>query len=510
MITDLFSHKIHSSGIEWPDKLVELATIFNEFDGQRYDRNAIELKLLSISPRIAVSAGEVLRDRSKLRDEISAYPAYLGLYRLQYDGSQWLLFLSEAAKKFLTSDEPDVGAFMRLQLTLFQYPNGMGVAYSAENARYQANARNRTLELISEGIHISPFRLICRALIADARLRNVDILDGDLGIGELYSLVNHLPVNKSVAPSIALLLDSLREIRAGRILPPEQFESRFHILDHTEMIGRDRDKLSFRVPENDEDREDLLQKISAVVSVESQFDGFDRAHSGDDLMAVIESGAWGSYFDGLRTISAETVSVLASDTAMAISELGIRTPSVGTPVFTPAPLRYPFRTHTVPSDLLPATSRREDLADPEATRVKRERRTLAHKLMMSTLGDLLRRKGAKPMESPHIDLYAEIPNDGAYLFEIKSGGENLLAQIRKGISQLYEYRFRYRDDIRADAILCLVLPDAPTGIPWLEDYVCNDRGISICWLDEIGQIKSATSCEDKLRNLVNAPFEDSG
>lgn len=505
MITDLFSHKIHSSGVEWPDKLVELATIFNEFDGQRYDRNAIEQRLLSISPRISVSAGEVLRDRSKFRDEISAYPAYLGIYRLQYDSSQWLLFLSEAAKKFLTSDEPDVGAFMRLQLSLFQYPNGMGVAYSAESARFQANARKRTLELISEGIHISPFRLICQALVADARLRKVDLLDGNLGINELYSLVNHPPVNKSVAPSLSLLLDSLQGIRAGHILPPDQFESRFHILDHTEMIGRDRDTLSFRVPENEEDRDGLLQKVSAIVSIESQFDGFDGAHSGDDLMAVIESGEWGSYFDGLRTLSAETVSVLASDMAMAISELTIRSTPVGTRVLISAPLRYPFRTHTVPSELSPAASRKEELADPEVTRIKRERRTLAHKLMMSLLGDYLRRRGAEPKESPHIDLYAEIPDDGAYLFEIKSGGENLLAQVRKGISQLYEYRFRYRDEIRGDAVLCLVLPNAPTGIPWLEEYVCNDREISVCWLDESGQIESATECVDKLRGLLRVP-----
>ena len=91
MITDLFSHKIHSSGPEWQDKLVELAAIFNEFDGQVFDRVAIEDRLREISPRVAVAAAEAARDESKFRDEISAYPAYLGLYRLEYNGSQWIL-----------------------------------------------------------------------------------------------------------------------------------------------------------------------------------------------------------------------------------------------------------------------------------------------------------------------------------------------------------------------------------------------------------------------------------
>ena len=66
MITDLFSHKIHSSTVEWQDKLIELACVFAEFDGQVYDRKSIEHRLQTISPR----ATFVARDASKFRDEM--------------------------------------------------------------------------------------------------------------------------------------------------------------------------------------------------------------------------------------------------------------------------------------------------------------------------------------------------------------------------------------------------------------------------------------------------------
>ena len=45
------------------------------------------------------------------------------------------------------------------------------------------------------------------------------------------------------------------------------------------------------------------------------------------------------------------------------------------------------------------------------------------------------------MSNEHIDLFAKIPTDGSFIFEMKSGGVSLLDQIRKGLSQLYEYRY---------------------------------------------------------------------
>jgi len=48
MILDLFSHKIHSSGDEWPDKLVEIAAIFNEFVGLTKMEHCLGLTFVNV------------------------------------------------------------------------------------------------------------------------------------------------------------------------------------------------------------------------------------------------------------------------------------------------------------------------------------------------------------------------------------------------------------------------------------------------------------------------------
>lgn len=503
MITDLFSHKIHSSGPEWQDKLVELASIFAEFDGKPFDRAAIERRLASISPRVAYAAAEIARDPSKFRDEISAYPAYLGLYFLQYEHDRWILRVSETARTFLVSDEPDVSAFMRLQLPLFQYPSGMGVVYSGEG-HVQANARDKTLELVHAGVHFSPFRMICNALIADSVLRNVGIFEAQLSFSEIYALANCDAVNQTVSPSQAVLMETLVNIRDGRIIPPPEFESRFHILDHTEMFTRGSASLTLREPENELDAADLTEKINAIAEIDNQFNGFDHVTDGESLVQVIRSGTWGNYFDGIRTLPGHIIAILAKDMALAAA-VSPRKAEVLPEMISATPSRYSLRDHT--GIVAPrAYTRHQELADPEATRIKRERRNLAHKEMLSSLDEFLRNRGANPQENPHIDLYAEVPNDGAYLFEIKSGGENLLAQIRKGVSQLYEYRFRYEDDIRSDTILCLVLPHAPITLPWVEEYLCNDRDIALCWINDEGNVIPAPLAANQLEDFINAPL----
>ena len=166
-IKDLFSHKIHSSGDEWPEKLAELAEIFAEFDGQTFDRDAFEERLQRISPRASYLAAAGTpraesrrKDVSKFRDEISAYPAYLGLYFLQQSPSGWVVRLSETARRFLVREEPDVASFLRLQLPLFQYPNAMGAAYrtGTNDLRLQVNAGDLERWSSSATASTSPLR----------------------------------------------------------------------------------------------------------------------------------------------------------------------------------------------------------------------------------------------------------------------------------------------------------------------------------------------------------------
>jgi hypothetical protein len=247
-ITDLFSHKIHSSGDDWPDKLVELAFLFAEFDGHTYDRDEIAKRLSEISPRSAYAP----RDPSKFRDEISAYPAYLGLYRLEVSETGWRIKLSETAKAFLVREEPDVASFVLLQMILFQYPNGMGAAYRSgtNNLRIQANARDRSLNLISQGVHLSPLRLICIGLMADSQLRDLPLFNAFITFPEIFALANWPEINKTVLPSIGGVRAILTDFRSGKIKAPERFERRFHILRHTDLFELKKGGISFRYPVN--------------------------------------------------------------------------------------------------------------------------------------------------------------------------------------------------------------------------------------------------------------------
>ena len=495
MITDLFSHKIHSSGTDWPDRLVELASVFAEFDGLPFNRQSIEDRLLAISPRSAYAP----RDPSKFRDEISAYPAYLGLYSLHRSGLGWIMRLSRTARHFLLREEPNVGGFMRLQLALFQYPNGMGAIYQPNSNRIskiQANARTRTLGLISQGVHLSPLRLICRALAADATINDIDILQARAAYSEIYALANSSSVNRLASPPPKSVVSTMLNTREGNVRPPGSYERRFHILQHTELFTMGNGAITVRKPIDKTDEADLRTKISTLLSIDCQFNGFDNASTESHLSQVISSGEWASYFDALDTLPAGIVQVLGADLIEAVPDV-----QMSRPPKQESPQAYVLAQREDRLPLPPPVNVARDYADPEVTRIRRQRRNLAHKTMLDRLDQLIRDIGATPMQSPHIDMYAEVPQDGAFLFEVKSGGQNVFEQIRKGVSQLYEYRYRYRGSINSDVALCLLLPNEPQSPPWLVDYLCEDRQISVCWFDEDGSLEYPTMCSDKMGML---------
>ena len=80
---------------------------------------------------------------------------------------------------------------------------------------------------------------------------------------------------------------------------------------------------------------------------------------------------------------------------------------------------------------------------------------------------------------------------------------NLLSQTRKGVSQLYEYRYRYKDVIGYDVNLFLVYPEEPAVVPWLQEYLCKDRHIGIIWFDENDQIQFSSHCESMAKVLAH-------
>lgn len=502
MIKDLFSHKIHSSHDSWANKLIDLAFVFSEFDGQIYDRSKIEERLSKISPR----ASTVARDPSKFRDEISAYPAYLGLYRIELINDKWHFVLSDTARRFLINEEPNVAAFMLLQLILFQYPNGMGTAYfsNSDKVRIQANTRDRTLDFINQNIRLSPLRLICKGIEAKGLMNSESIFNATISYDEIFTLANDKRVNTSTSPKTDSVIEVLNELNAGVIQVPKPYESRFHILKHSDFLVPEKSGVSLRNPVNTTDYQELSNKFRVINQLDIYFQGFDRVTNENELLHVIKNGSWGRYFDGVRSFNSEVVEILTSESGI-LEESEVRTDEFEQtlPKEFKSPLTYTFRKRNQDEEKYSSYSIPREKTDPEITRIKRQKSNLNHKVILQQLEEYLENKGCDPVENEHIDLFAEIPGDGKFLFEVKSAtSSNLLSQTRKGVSQLYEYRFRYQEQIGYDVSLCLVFPKKPDEIDWIEEYLCKDRNIGVIWFGNTGELEYSELGKDLIKTLL--------
>jgi hypothetical protein len=106
-----------------------------------------------------------------------------------------------------------------------------------------------------------------------------------------------------------------------------------------------------------------------------------------------------------------------------------------------------------------------------------------HATLLDVLGQFLGAHGHRVEANQFVDAYTRLKS-GPAIFEAKSvTDDNELAQIRHGLSQLYEYR--YRHDLTG-ATLWLVLSRAPRE-DWVVNYLEKDRGVHIIWL-ESGQL----------------------
>jgi hypothetical protein len=135
----------------------------------------------------------------------------------------------------------------------------------------------------------------------------------------------------------------------------------------------------------------------------------------------------------------------------------------------------------------------------EIDRVKRDRSNDTHDRLTNLLAHRIREKGGIPKSNVLIDLATQV-NDSKYIFEIKSTTErNMRSQIRRGISQLYEYK--YLQNI-PDAYLVLVLENPLTDIlGWYQDYLINDREIYFMW-DGDNKLYCPKAIRDKMSFLL--------
>lgn len=134
--------------------------------------------------------------------------------------------------------------------------------------------------------------------------------------------------------------------------------------------------------------------------------------------------------------------------------------------------------------------------------VSRERANKSHFELEKILADLAVGQHLAPKSNQNIDMYFDVP-DGTVLAEIKSCTDsNFHSQLRKGISQLFEYRFLYKTLFGSGVtMLLLVETIPPRGKRWLIEYATS-LGIVLAWKDHSGALVSSCALPKALSGIV--------
>jgi len=129
-----------------------------------------------------------------------------------------------------------------------------------------------------------------------------------------------------------------------------------------------------------------------------------------------------------------------------------------------------------------ATSGRTRLTT-EIDLVARERATNSHYMLEEILVGIAKAQNFSPKRNANIDIYFETPS-GTVLVEIKSCTDsNFHAQFRRGISQLFEYHFLYRELLGPKTTMLLLMEAAPPAEKsWLIAYA-DYLGVILAWKD---------------------------
>ena len=130
--------------------------------------------------------------------------------------------------------------------------------------------------------------------------------------------------------------------------------------------------------------------------------------------------------------------------------------------------------------------------------IKHERAGLAHQRLIDKMAANIVSLGSAPTQNSSVDLATELTGH-PFLFEMKSATTgNYHSQLRRGLSQLYEYAYLQQ---LPTAVLCLVTEiPPPAGKGWLLNYLVEDRGVHVCW--EVSHGKRTFDCHRKSKPLV--------
>ena len=165
--------------------------------------------------------------------------------------------------------------------------------------------------------------------------------------------------------------------------------------------------------------------------------------------------------------------------------------------------------HLQPSPAKDWNRRKPKQSDKKSTNayidlVARERANQSHFLLEELAARAIRSLGFAPKYNEHIDMYFVTPH-GTVLAEMKSCDiGNIHSQIRKGVSQLFEYQYVYRKILGRNPLLVLIVEAEPIGNKsWLIGYL-QSLGIFLIWKDPSGRQLVTMSPQHKaLRGFVS-------
>lgn len=134
---------------------------------------------------------------------------------------------------------------------------------------------------------------------------------------------------------------------------------------------------------------------------------------------------------------------------------------------------------------------------------KMERANKIHWELVTAKSQYLHNLGFQAYENEHIDLY--VKDEEVILYEMKSLNRdsiNFIAQTRKAISQLYEYRYIFN---LPKANLCIVTNSAvPNKNYWYLKYLTKDRRIAYEWTDDFENFNTDNASKAILGNFYTS------
>jgi len=136
----------------------------------------------------------------------------------------------------------------------------------------------------------------------------------------------------------------------------------------------------------------------------------------------------------------------------------------------------------------------------EIGRAKLDRANSIHETLTKLVADKIRAVGSVPKRNPLIDLAAKVGKH-RFIFEMKTTpAKSFHAQVRRGVSQLYEYRYL---QAVPDARLVLVIEHPlPGKLRWMIDYLTRDRDILLAWDGDLKTLHCSREIRDSLEFLL--------